>query len=364
MMNKAKALYIHIPFCHYICSYCDFTKLQYFSFLLKEYLHALKNEMESYQIDELDTIYVGGGTPTSLSLDELKMLLEIIKPGSKNVKEYTFEANPDSLTKDKLILLHQYGVNRLSIGVESTDDKILSLINRHHSFLDVKRCIQEAREIGFNNINVDLILGLPNMSKAMIKKDILNVISLGVEHVSCYSLTVHEHTRFYLEKIAEKDDDFIRDIYDIVKEELSNAGYEQYEISNFAKDKHYSLHNLTYWKDEQYYGVGLGASGYLDNIRYTNTKNLTLYNKGIIEKEIEEVDLESDKHYFIYLNLRTIFGLDLTRYQEKFHEDLYLKKKDEIDELISLGLLIKENNTLRPSYQALMTLDNIVLKLF
>ena len=325
-MNKPRALYIHIPFCSYICSYCDFPKLQYFSSFINPYLSSLKNEIEQYQIGELDTIYVGGGTPTSLSLEELDELLQIIKPYTQNIKEYTFEANPDSLTVDKLKLLYSYNVNRLSIGVESTDDKILKNINRHHSFSDVKEVIKNAREIGFKNINVDLILGLPNCSFSLLKKDIDNVLSINVEHISCYSLTVHEHTKFYLDHIEEKDDDLMREYYDYVHVKLLEKGYEHYEVSNFAKNGYQSLHNLTYWKNEQYYGVGLGASGYIGNVRYTNTRSINLYNKAQYISESETLTKDDECYYQIMLNLRSSSGLSLQEFKEKYNFNLYERR--------------------------------------
>lgn len=362
-MNKAKAFYIHIPFCTYLCDYCDFTKLQYFSKFIIPYLDSLKKEIESYDIGELDTIYVGGGTPSSLSLEELHYLLEIIRPYSKDVKEYTFEANPDSLTKDKLELLYQYGVNRISLGVESSDDNILKGCNRHHTFLDVKEVIKNTREVGFKNINVDLILGLQN-SIEKVKEDITNIVSLDVEHISCYSLTVHEHTKFYIDNKKDLDDDLARNYYDLVSSILKEKGYIHYEISNFAKEGFYSLHNLTYWKDEEYYGVGLGASGYLNNVRYTNTKNLMTYLEGNYIKEKEVINKEDDKEYFIMLNLRTIFGLSMKKYEEKFSENLYETKKNAIDKMISQKLLYIENDTLKPTYEGMMTLDRVILRLF
>lgn len=362
-MNN-KSLYIHIPFCSYICDYCDFTKLQYFSSFVSPYLDALEEELKSYSIEKLETIYVGGGTPTSLNVDELERLLKIIKPYLKGVKEYTFEANPDSLTIDKLMLLHRYHVNRLSIGVESTDDNVLKSINRHHTFNDVKQVIKDAREIGFTNINIDLILGLPHVSKSMIKKDILNIIDLGVEHISCYSLTINKNTKFAIDGVTELDDNIAREYYDEVSTILDNNGYVHYEISNYAKPGYYSLHNLTYWKDEHYFGIGLGASGYIDNIRYTNTKNLRKYINRQFERNEEEISLVDDREYYIFLNLRTIFGLSFDDFKAKFGVDLYQNRKIEIENFISQGYLFIEKNTLKPTYNGMMILDRIVLKLF
>ena len=361
-MNKAKALYIHIPFCTYLCDYCDFTKLQYFSIFVDKYLHALKKELDSYDIKELNTIYVGGGTPTSLSIEELEQLLKIIKPYTDGVKEYTFEANPDTLTIDKLELLNKYHVNRLSIGVQTTDDNLLKGCNRHHTYMDAVNAVNNARKVGFNNINIDSILGLQD-SIETVKEDITKIVSLNVEHISCYSLTVHEHTKFYINNRRELDDDIARSYYDIVSSILRENGYMHYEVSNFAKDGYYSLHNLTYWKDEEYFGLGLGASGYLNNVRYTNTKNLSTYLKGEFIDYKEDVSKEDDKEYFIMLNLRMIFGLSFKQYKNRFDEDLFLSKKDIINRLIEDKLLIKEDDRLIPTYEGMMTLDQIILKL-
>lgn len=363
-MTKPKALYIHIPFCNYICSYCDFTKLQYFSFDVDPYLDALKVELESYDIGKLDTIYVGGGTPTSLSIDELNKLLTIIDPYISGVKEYTFEANPDSLSLDKLKLLKKHQVNRLSIGVESTDDKVLASINRHHTFNDVIRLVQEAKEVGINNINVDLILGFPHVSKVMLEKDIINLIKLDTSHISCYSLTVSPHTAFYINKVKAPEDDLLRDYYDMVTSKLASNGFTHYEISNYAKPGYESLHNLTYWRNERYYGVGLGASGYIDNVRYTNTKNLKKYLAHQYIDNKEEVGKKDDINYQIMLNLRTTEGLDLDVFKKKFDSDLFVTKKNEIQELINNKLLILRDNKLIPTYEGMMILDTILMKLF
>lgn len=363
-MTKPKALYIHIPFCNYICDYCDFCKLQYFYSDVSPYLNALKHELESYKIGELDTIYIGGGTPTSLSNKELETLLKIVEPYSYSVKEYTVEANPDSLSLDKLKLLKQYGVNRLSIGVESTHDDILSSINRHHTFNDVKKAVKEAREIGFNNINLDLILGLPDVSLDMIKEDINSLIKLEVEHISCYSLTVNEHTSFAIRGVKEPEQDTLREFYDEASKILENKGYVHYEVSNYAKKGNYSFHNLTYWKNERYYGIGLGASGYIDNVRYVNTRSISKYLKGKYRLEEEIVTPKDDMNYQIMLSLRTCFGLDLELFKNKFKVNLYEKKKSEIDEYISNGFLFIENNYLKPTYNGMMILDSILVNLF
>ncbi len=362
--NKANSLYIHIPFCESICDYCDFTKLQYFRIFAKDYLIRLKEQLQNEVVDiNLKTIYVGGGTPTSLEDDLFLELLKMIEPYSKSVQEYTFECNPESLSLKKIEMMKQFGVNRVSIGVESTDDEVLKMINRHHTFSDVKKVMGLLRENGINNINLDLILGLPNVSLKMLEKDIKNILSLNPNHISCYSLTVHEHTVFYINGINPPSDDFSYEAYKMVNDLLCKNGYEHYEVSNWSKPGYRSEHNLTYWRNDHYYGIGLGAAGYLDNIRYTNTKNLSNYLKGKNKKEEEIVTSSDLEEYQIMLNLRTIEGLDLTSFNKIFNKDLYQEKKKEIDSYISSKHLALKNNHLIPTFEGMMILDKIILDL-
>ncbi len=363
LKNNSKALYIHIPFCEHLCDYCDFTKLQYFTIFAKPYLKKLKEELESYQIGQLETIYVGGGTPTALEDDLFEELLEIIKPYSKGVKEYTFECNPESLSDYKLSKMKEYGVNRLSIGVESTNNEILKSINRHHTFEDVKTATLRAKTYGQDNINVDLILGLPGANLEQLKQDLDNVLSLGISHLSCYSLTVHPNTVFYLKHIPEPLSDQSRELYDYVHKVLNERGFIHYEVSNWALPGKESQHNLVYWKNEEYFGVGLGASGYLGNIHYTNSKSVTEYLKGKTRDIEEVVTKQDDIEYQIMLNLRTIYGLDLNQFKNKFGYDLSNVKEKEIARLIENKLLFKQDNRLIPTYEGMMVLDSIILDL-
>ena len=353
-MNKVKSLYIHIPFCNKICDYCDFTKLQYFRNFAVSYLEALKDELKTYLIKGLKTIYVGGGTPTALEDDLFEELLKIIDTYTEGVKEYTFEANPESLSKTKIKLLKEHGVNRVSLGVQTTNDKVLKMVNRDHSFKQVQEAIKNLKEAGIDNINVDLILGLPHTSEKILKEDLKNVLSLDVKHISCYGLTVNPHTTLFNKGFKEPEGDVLRNFYDIVEQELINNGFVHYEVSNWAKLGYQSEHNLTYWRNETYYGCGLGASGYIHDIRYKNTINLSQYLTRAFVSEKEQVSERDKLTYQIMLNLRTIEGLDIS-----FVKD----KEKEIDSLISSGLLIKKENRLIPTYQGMMVLDQIILKL-
>ena len=359
-INKVEALYIHIPFCEHLCDYCDFPKLQYFTKFAKEYLLALSNEIKYRKVQgDFKTIYIGGGTPTSLTDEEFKELLEMIKPFSKKVKEYTIEANPESLTINKLKLMKEYGVNRISIGVESTSDQVLSSINRHHTFKDVKNAVNNAKKVGIDNLNVDLIIGLPHVSFNMLKEDIDNLLSLDVKHISTYSLTVHKNTVFFLKGIKEEKEDISRDKYDYIHETLTKNGFNHYEVSNFAKNGFESKHNMVYWMNEHYFGLGLGASGYLDNIRYTNTRNFSKYISNEFEEEKEIVTIKDLKTYELMLKLRTNIGIDLKSYKDKFNEDLLLSSG--INKQIKAQNLYIKNNHLIPTYNGMMLLDNILM---
>ena len=354
-MNKEiSSLYIHIPFCHKICDYCDFTKLQYFRHFAIDYLKALKDELDSYHIKSLKTIYVGGGTPTALEDDLFLELLEMIEPYTKDVKEYTFEANPESLSINKIKMLKEHHVNRVSIGVQTTNDKILKMVNRDHSFEQVKTAIKNLKDYGIDNINVDLILGLPQSSKKILKEDLQNVLSLDVKHISCYGLTVNPHTVLFNKGYQEPNDDLLREFYDIVEETLIKNGFVHYEVSNWAKPGYQSEHNLTYWRNEQYYGVGLGASGYIGETRYKNTVNLSQYLRRVFINEKESVSKRDKITYQIMLNLRTNEGLDIAFVKEK---------KEEIQALLANKLIKLSDNRIIPTYAGMMVLDQIILKL-
>ena len=318
------------------------------------YLKGLKDELKSYKIKNLKTIYVGGGTPTALEDDLFLELLQMIEPYTKGVKEYTFEVNPESLTLEKIKMLKEYGINRISLGVQTTNDKILQAVNRDHTFEQVKTAINNLKANGIDNINVDLILGLPHTSKKILKEDLQNVLSLDIKHISCYGLTVNPHTALFNKGFKEPESDALRDFYDLAEQTLKENGFIHYEVSNWAKPGYMSEHNLTYWRNEQYYGVGLGASGYIKDIRYKNTVNLSQYLKRVYISEKEKVSERDKITYQIMLNLRTIEGLDMS----------FVKGKElVVDELVEQGLLTCEHNKLIPTYEGMMILDQVLLSL-
>ncbi len=363
MRKRINSLYIHIPFCEHICGYCDFPKLFYNSKFSKPYLKALFYELSCYHPSNLKTIYVGGGTPTSLSLEEIESLLAHLKPLLAKDYEFTIEANAENLTEEKLKLFREYGVNRLSIGLESSDEKILKLMGRKHTFLDVKNIILKARQLGFKNINADLIFGYPNQNLDMLKKDLDNILSLNLEHISLYSLTVSKGTKFYNDGIKELNEDDSRIFYDFILNTLRKQGYKRYEISNFAKPGFESRHNLTYWRDENYYGIGLGASGFIDNIRYTNTKNLSSYLNHDFVYEKEYLAKNEEIEDFLLTNLRLEDGFLDSSFKKRFGDSFLNMFKNKLTKLKENNLIIINDDKICLSDEGLIILDRVLLEL-
>ncbi len=321
--------------------------------------------MASFFINpKLKTIYVGGGTPSSLNTLQLERLLKILQPFSVYVKEYTFEANPESLTREKIILLKEYGVNRISLGVQSTNEEILKSLNRKHNFDTVKEVVKNLNEIGITNYSFDLILSLPNVNDKMIEEDINNLISLKPKHISCYSLEIHPDTVFGKRGIKEVDQDTSYHHYEIVNEILEKNHYIHYEVSNWGKRGYFSFHNLTYWDNKHYYAAGVGASGYLGNVRFTNISSLKEYNEGNFKYETEVLTKKDEMVYEVMMKLRTYKGLDDLAFQRKYGFSFIESRKDRIDDFIKNGYLeIKDSHTLVATFLGLMSLNYVILNL-
>lgn len=356
-----KNCYIHIPFCNTICSYCDFCKQFYNKKKVKDYLKKLKEEIDNnYNNEPLETIYIGGGTPTSLNLEELTELFEITDSlNTKDNLEFTVEANIDSITKEKLLLMKEHKVNRLSIGIESINKNNLKFLNRKLDINETKEKIELIRSLGFNNINMDLIYALPIESKEDLLKDIDFLTSLNVEHISTYSLIIEDHTVLKINNVENIDDQLDEEMYNLIKKELEQKGYIHYEISNFSKPNYESKHNMCYWHNEEYYGFGLGAASYINNIRKTNTRSLTNYPNKYLEEE--KVDESSKIEYEVILNLRLLEGIDLIRFKEKYNKDF--NELFDYQELVNNNLLEIVNNHLRIKEEYLYVSNEIIVKL-
>ena len=360
---KNKALYIHIPFCDHICKYCDFTKLFYNEKFAKSYLKELLKEIDSYQIDKVETIYIGGGTPTSLSDEDFEMLLKKVRPFLIDNGEFTVEANVENLSKAKLDLMDKYGVTRLSIGVQSTQNNRLKEIGRCHTYEEAVKVVNEAKKHNFQSINVDLIYGFEGETLSDLENDLKNILALDVDHISIYSLIVSPGTAFYNAKYKEQSQEESREFYDLILSTLRKHGYKRYEISNFARNEKYAQHNLTYWHDEEYVGVGLGASGYLGGIRYENTKNLDKYLAGDYIASKEEVDKEKDITYYLLTNLRLEDGFLRKDFENRFGVDFTEKFAFKIDRFVDSKHLIIDENRVRLSDEGLLIMDYILLQI-
>ena len=335
-----KSAYIHIPFCNNICSYCDFCKLLYNKNFVKKYLDALEKEItNNYKNEILDTIYVGGGTPSSLSVLELNKLFSIIKIFKLSKEyEFTFEVNIEDITEEKLEILKENKVNRLSIGIESFNDKYLKYLGRNYTSDIIKEKVELAKKY-FDNINVDLMYALKNENLDDLEKDIDKILKLDIKHISCYSLIIEKNTKLYIDNTKYISDDLDSDMYDLIDKKLENK-YHRYEVSNYSITSYESRHNLTYWKNNEYYGFGLGAAGYIDNIRYTNTRNLSKYISGSYERQEEVLTKEDKIKYEFILGLRLTNGINKDNFNKKY--GININEIEVIKELINKGLLIDD----------------------
>ena len=344
-------IYIHIPFCSSICAYCDFPKLLYDKKYIKSYLDALKKEIEDrYQNEEVVSIYIGGGTPTSLDVEELKYLLSLTSIFKKASDiEFTIESNIESLSLDKIKLLKEYGVNRVSLGVQTLNNTLLKELNRKHTKEDVIRVVSTLKEENFNNISIDYIYGINNDIN-VVKEDISTFLKLDIPHISCYSLIIEDNTIFKINNRKYIDEDIEFKMFNYIKDTLTDNGYKHYEISNYAKDGYYSKHNLNYWNNGEYYGFGFGAVSYLNNTRITNTKNLRCYlNQEYVYLEEVEDENTSIANTFM-LGFRLVKGIDILKFKERHNKDILENKL--VVKLIKDGKLVLEDNRLyiHPDY--------------
>lgn len=318
------SVYIHIPFCKSICAYCDFTKILYNENYVMPYLESLAKDIEdSYEKEEVKTLYIGGGTPSSLSAKELKRLEEII--GYFNLAddyEFTFECNVEDISEDLLYILKQMGVNRLSIGIESFNEQKLKFMNRRSVFKEVDAQIKLARSFGFNNINLDLMYGIPNEKMKDLKKDLKYMLKLNPEHISTYSLIIEDHTMCKVREDENIDPELEIKMYNHITKKLAKKGFIHYEISNFAKSGYESKHNLVYWNNEEYYGYGLGASGYIKGFRYENTKNIDEYTLGNYRSSENLVSKTEMMENEVMLGLRKMDGVNLQKFFDKYEVNL------------------------------------------
>ena len=327
--NETKAAYVHIPFCSHICYYCDFAKVLMTGQPVEAYIDELLKEYDSYGISSLQTLYIGGGTPSVLPADQLEKLLTHLTKNLdlEELEEFTVEANPSDLTDEVLTVLAQSPVNRISLGVQSFDDKLLKKIGRAHTEAQVYSSIERLRAAGFENITIDLIYGLPNQTMEMVERDVQKFLELDLPHVALYSLILEDHTVFMNRqrrgRLRLPSDDRNADMYEYIIETLTAKGYSHYEVSNFGKIGYESKHNMTYWDNAEYYGVGAGASGYLEGIRYKNHGPVHHYLREENKRVNEEVLTRKQRiEEEMLLGLRKKNGVSIERSHKKFGQTL------------------------------------------
>ena len=361
MVIIVKAVYIHIPFCTTLCSYCDFCKMFYNGDWVDKYLEALANEIDThYQGEIVKTLYIGGGTPSCLSCDQLNQLFLIIhKFKYVSDLEFTFECNINDIDSDLLRILINNGVNRLSLGIESFNLTSLKFLNRHHVYEDVYNKIELIKSMVINNINVDLMYAIPGEDIKDLKADLDKIISLAPTHISTYSLMIEDHTLLGIKRVKPIEEDLDYEMYKLINSILTKAGYRQYEISNYAKEGYESKHNLTYWDNEEYYGFGLGASGFINNIRYDNTKSLNNYLRGDYRLTEEFMTMPKNMENEMILGLRKIRGVSLEKFKHKYGLDL--ESVFEIEEMLKGGKLIKNNGRISIACEQIYISNDILI---
>lgn len=356
-------IYIHIPFCKKKCFYCDFTAFQNLESWIDSYFENLKKEIILYQKNmnvEVDSIYIGGGTPTYVDYHYIIELVEILKNFDlSNVKEFTIEANPNSLTLEKLRVYKNLGINRISLGVQSFDDEVLKNIGRDHNKEIVLKDIENIRKAGFDNLSLDMILNLPGGNFDSIKNDLEIIKKINPEHLSYYSLILEKGSHFYSlykkDKLKLMDDDLERDIFSYIEKYLKNLSLNRYEISNFSKKDFESYHNKKYWSEGGYLAFGLGSSGFLSNVRYNNVKNFVKYEKLINQgkfpiefREFISKD-EREKEYIIF-KLREVEGINLKEFENIFGYSLLEKYSEPVEKFLKFGFF-KIDDRIRFTYK-------------
>lgn len=388
MRRKQIGLYIHIPFCKQKCSYCDFCSYankesfikRYIQCVLKEIIEVGNNNKIDFENGKDDlflvkTIYIGGGTP---SLIDSKYIVQIIEDIKLNFEidekaEITIEVNPGTVTLEKLEDYKRAGINRLSIGLQSTHEHLLKEIGRIHTYLDFLDTFRFAREAGFENINVDLMIGLPNQTLAEVQDSIEEIVSMEPEHISVYSLILEEGTPLF-KKVEEglelPDEELERKMYWNVKRILEANGYNHYEISNFAKQGYESKHNLDCWNQKEYIGFGIAAHSYTNGIRYSNIENLEQYIKNYDEDKTEEnlvfhekQDMEAMQKEYMLLGLRKIDGVSIQEFKIKFVANPVFLYHSELEKLVNEELLEIDGDMIKLTNKGL-DLANIVWEEF
>lgn len=359
------ALYVHIPFCQHICAYCDFPKVFYKQQWADDYLNYLEKELHDRNANHpFDTVYIGGGSPSALNLAQLKRLFEMLQIPMQNAKEITIEVNPEDLDEAKIALMKTAGINRVSMGVQTFNEDLLKKIGRKHTNTMIRQAVDWFIQNNITNLSFDFIYGLPSQTMENLASDLAQLASYPIlKHVSFYTLILEEHTQFYQNQIEQKSDEWLLAAQQMIIEKIATLGFERYEVSNFSKKGYQSQHNLVYWHNENYVGIGCGASGYLDQVRYDNTRSLNHYLNGKTTSNSIVLTKEEQMFESMMLGLRLTSGISLTAFFQKHHQaltDVYGKK---IEPYLKANLLVYENDYLKTTPKGMDVLDEILISL-
>lgn len=368
------SLYIHIPFCAQKCLYCDFPSFARKDHLRKAYIEALNKEIislrEKHNNLEINTIFIGGGTPSVLEANELECLLkEVAKLNMAKDIEYSMECNPGNLTEEKLEVMKKYGVNRISMGLQAKQDNLLRGLGRIHNYKTFKENFLLAKKVGFNNINVDLMFGLPNQSLNEWEETLREIISLEPAHISAYSLIIEEGTAFYNlyenDKLKLPTEEEERKMYHLAKKILEENGFNQYEISNYAKEGKECRHNLAYWNMDNWIGVGSAAASYINGKRIKNISSVEEYinsikDKGEAVEEIINNSKNDNMEEFMFMGLRKINGIDENEFKNRFSMNINDVYGEILNKYIGEGLLIRESGRIFLSEKGI-EISNVIM---
>ena len=372
MHTKPTSAYVHIPFCTQICFYCDFSKVFIKKQQVDAYLDHLIQEFRREEITNLRTLYIGGGTPTALTADQLEYLLKELTKSLdlSQMEELTIEANPGDLDPDKIAVLKDSPVNRVSLGVQTFDNRLLKKIGRSHQEQDIYDNIDRLKLAGFDNISIDLIYALPTQTMDQVKENVAKALALDIPHMSLYSLILENHTVFMNRmrrgKLPLPKEELEAEMFEYIIQELERAGFEHYEISNFSKPGFESRHNLMYWDNAEYYGLGAGASGYVNGVRYKNHGPIRHYmqavdkgNARVQEEHLTQTEMMEEE---MFLGLRKKTGVSKKRFEEKFGVNFDQQYGSVVEELTQQGLLVPDKDIVRMTKKGLFLGDTVAEK--
>lgn len=369
MQTKPSSAYVHIPFCTQICYYCDFSKVFIKNQPVDAYLEALITEVERAGRPRLRTLYIGGGTPTAITAEQLAYLLTNLQRvlDLTALEEFTIEANPGDLTADKIAVLSESAVNRVSLGVQTFNNKHLKRIGRSHNEEQIYTTIRQLKAAGFDNVSIDLIYALPGQTMADVKENVAKALALDIPHLSLYSLILEHHTVFMNKmrrgKLHLPTEDLEAEMFEYIIDALSRHGFDHYEIANFSKPDFESRHNLMYWNNDEYYGFGAGASGYVNGIRYRNHGPIRHYLTAVAEGNThvqEETLTEREKMAEeLFLGLRKKAGISIARFNAKFNNTFETYYGQIASELLAEGLLQRSGDQLRMTKKGLFLGDSV-----